>query len=71
MREKAEKDQQFKTDELDERKRELEIRKVELESNQNQENQMFQYLHAQNNQMLLLLANIANSGGSKNHKSLS
>ena len=66
MREKAEKDQQFTTDELDVQKRELEIRKVELEATQNQQNQMFQYVQAQNNRMFLLLANTANSGGSKN-----
>ena len=66
MREKAKKDQQFKTDEFDVRKRELEIRKAELETTQNQQNQMFQYLQAQNNEMFLLLANVANSGGSKN-----
>ena len=65
LREKAEKYQQFKTNELDVRKGELEIRKAELETTQNQQNRMFQYLQAQNNQMFLLLANIANSGGSK------
>ena len=61
LREKAEKDQHFKTDELDVQKREL-----ELETNQNHQNQTFQYLQAQSKQMFLLLANIANSGGSKN-----
>ena len=63
FREKAERGQQFKTDELDVQKRELEIRQ---ETTQNQQNQMFQYLQAHDNQMFLLLANIANSGGSKN-----
>ena len=47
-------------------KRELEIRKAELEATQNQQNQMFQYLQARNNQMFLLLANVANSGRSEN-----
>ena len=61
LREKAEKDQHFKTDELDVQKREL-----ELETNQNHQNQTFQYLQAQSKQMFLLLVNIANSGGSKN-----
>ena len=61
LREKAEKDQHFKTDELDVQKREL-----ELETNQNHQNQTFQYLQAQSKQMFLLLANIANSGESKN-----
>ena len=60
LREKAEKDQHFKTDELDVQKREL-----ELETNQNHQNQTFQYLQAQSKQMFLLLVNIANSGGSK------
>ena len=66
MTEKVTKDQQFKTDEHEVQKRELEIRKAELETTQNQQNQMFQYLQAQNNEMFLLLANVANSGGSKN-----
>ena len=61
LREKAEKDQHFKTDELDVQKREL-----ELETNQNHQNQTFQYLQAQSKQMFLLLVNIANSGESKN-----
>ena len=60
LREKAEKDQHFKTDELDVQKREL-----EPETNQNHQNQTFQYLQAQSKQMFLLLVNIANSGGSK------
>ena len=46
LREKAEKDQKFKIDEFDAQKRELEIRKAELEATQNQQNQMFQYLQA-------------------------
>ena len=46
LREKVTKDQQFKTDEHEIRKRELEIRKAEFETTQNQQNQMFQYLQA-------------------------
>ena len=61
LREKAEKDQHFKTDELDVQKREL-----ELETNQNHQNQTFQYLQAQSKQMFLLLVTTAYSGGSKN-----
>lgn len=46
--------------------REPEIRKAELKTTQNHENQMFQYLQAQKNQIFLLLANRANSDEKKN-----
>ena len=62
LKEKAEKEQELKLNELELRKQELAIRKKEVENNHNNQQQMFsgmmEQLQAQNQQMFLLLANI-------------
>ena len=58
LREKGEKEQEMKKTEFDWRKQELELRRLEVESNREQNQQMMAQLMAQNQQMLLLLTNL-------------
>lgn len=56
LREKAEKDKELKLNEMELRRQELQLRKQEIENTKYQQNQMFEHLHSQNNQLFLLLA---------------
>ena len=58
LREKREKGQEMKTTEFDLRKQELKLRRFEVESNRERNQQMMAQLMAQNQQLLLLLANL-------------
>ena len=53
-REKAEKDQKLKLNEMFLRREELELRKREIENSKQEQNQMFEYLKNQNSQLFLL-----------------
>ena len=58
LREKGEKEQEMKKTEFGLRKQELEFRRLEVQSNREQNQQMMAQLMAQNQQMLLLLTNL-------------
>jgi len=63
LKDKAEREQEYRNNELELRKQELELRKKELENTQNQQVQMFsavvQQLQVQNQQMFSLVANLS------------
>ena len=56
LREKAEREQEFKLNEMLLRREELELRRREIENSKQQQNQMFEYLQTSNSQLFLLLA---------------
>ena len=58
LREKGEKEQEMKKTDFDFRKQELELRRLEVESNREQNQQMTAQLMAQKQQMLFLLTNL-------------
>ena len=58
FRDKTEKEQEMKKTVFDLRKKELELRRLEVERNREQNQQMMAQLMAQNQQMLLLLTNL-------------